>query len=62
MALTELARFLPRHENRGRFLRHGARGNGEPGERGRSNLPHIPLELPPGGSLERDLGTKPPLP
>jgi putative (di)nucleoside polyphosphate hydrolase len=58
MALTELARFLPRNENRGRFLRHGARAGHEHGERPRSSLPHIHMELPPGGSLDSDPGTE----
>ncbi|MDT8989523.1 RNA pyrophosphohydrolase [Curvibacter sp. APW13] len=57
MALTELARFLPRTEGRGgRFLRHGPRNSMEhTGDRHRSVLPlHGRVELPPGGSMDPD--------
>jgi putative (di)nucleoside polyphosphate hydrolase len=52
MALTELARFLPRYEGRGRFLRHGPRPGYEHGDHLRTLHPHFHMELPPGGSLE----------
>jgi putative (di)nucleoside polyphosphate hydrolase len=57
MALTELARFLPRHESRNRFLRGGAprhpdmQGNAKPfGNMGQ-------MALPPGGSFEPNPNT-----
>lgn len=63
MALTELARFLPRAEQRNRYLRQGQRpARGEPRE-GREasvragHLPHMhgqELELPPGASFDPD--------
>jgi putative (di)nucleoside polyphosphate hydrolase len=56
-ALTELSRYLPRHEPRNRFLRQGHRphepsdGNHPPGD-------HPPgMQLPPGASFEPDPGT-----
>ncbi|AEG94010.1 RNA pyrophosphohydrolase [Ramlibacter tataouinensis] len=61
MALTELARFLPRSDHRNRFLRGGMRhreggaGNEPPHEAGAEpQLPAAPFELPPGGSFEPD--------
>ena len=55
MALTELARFLPRADGRNRFLRSGARS------RDNSTLRHpqgakMPqsMALPPGGSFDPD--------
>lgn len=50
MALTELARFLPRTEHRNRYLRGGMRQSPS----APSQAVHAPpaLELPPGGSLE----------
>ena len=60
LALTELARFLPRPEQRNRYLRGGLRGHE------RANAPvgaDVPasrpatLELPPGASLVGGLRT-----
>ena len=60
MALTELARFLPRHlESRNRYLRGGSpRGASEPGAN-RAMNPRGPalsmhMELPPGATFEPD--------
>ncbi|WP_311221724.1 MULTISPECIES: RNA pyrophosphohydrolase [unclassified Acidovorax] len=59
MALTELARFLPRHEQRNRYLRSGMRSRegGEPGAAGSfhragSLLLSPGMELPPGASFD----------
>ncbi len=52
MALTELARFLPRSDNhRGRYLRHSQRPAQEL-QRLRTPIPLHRIELPPGGSLD----------
>ena len=58
MALTELVRFLPRGESRGRYMRGNVRAresavgfsylSGAPGSR----LPSVPLELPPGATFD----------
>ena len=55
MALTELARFLPRHDQRNRYLRSSMR----PPRDGDMNLLHhmvgtSPFELPPGASFDPD--------
>ena len=57
MALTELARYLPRHEPHNRYLRHNHRPHtsNEPLADGPSTGPHI--ELPPGASFDPDPGT-----
>jgi putative (di)nucleoside polyphosphate hydrolase len=47
MALTELSRFLPRHEPRGRFMRTATRGAGE------WQAP-VGMELPPGATYDPD--------
>jgi putative (di)nucleoside polyphosphate hydrolase len=52
MALTELARFLPRMENKSRFLRQGMRGHDSEG--GMEMFNGGNFELPPGGSFEPD--------
>jgi len=66
MALTELARYLPRHENyRNRYLRSGMRlrdadGQEMPGDAQRDGSPHLMcapgagFELPPGATFEPD--------
>ncbi len=66
MALTELARFLPRGEHRNRYLRSGARGRElEPQT---TTVPHSPLlrsghmALPPGASFEPQPGHASPAP
>ena len=60
MALTELARFLPRHEQRNRYLRSGMRvrehehASGLAPYRSPQFLLHPGVELPPGGSFDPD--------
>ena len=63
MALTELARFLPRHEQRNRYLRSGMRardhdqphsGSGGVPYRVGQLLLHPGVELPPGASFDPD--------
>src|SRR5690606_12862969 len=59
MALTELARFLPRQEQRNRYLRSGMRARdhdmgGMPMHRMGQLLLHPGVELPPGASLDPD--------
>ena len=60
MALTELARFLPRPEQRNRYLRGGVRGheraNAPVGVDAPASRPAT-LELPPGASLVGGLRT-----
>ena len=57
MALTELARYLPRQDPRNRFLRSAprARAAGFPGAQSPAHL-HVPahVELPPGASFDPD--------
>jgi len=50
MALTELARYLPRNEHRNRFLRQGMRPNELDFEQ--QAMPGAGFELPPGGTFE----------
>jgi putative (di)nucleoside polyphosphate hydrolase len=52
-ALTELSRFLPRHEHRNRYLRGGVRQR-DPDHGGQHPLPGMTFELPPGASFEPD--------
>jgi putative (di)nucleoside polyphosphate hydrolase len=52
MALTELARFLPRHDHRNRYLRSGMRSRDHEG--GADTTPAAGFELPPGASFEPD--------
>jgi putative (di)nucleoside polyphosphate hydrolase len=56
MALTELARFLPRQERHNRYLRGGPRGPREPFEQDHGPAPDmqppIHMELPPGASFD----------
>ena len=59
MALTELARFLPRHEQRNRYLRSGMRArehelSGGGMHRTGGLLLHPGVELPPGASFDPD--------
>lgn len=64
MALTELARFLPRNEQRNRYLRSGMRNREGVAEgiaaavtlqhRSASLLLHPGMELPPGASFDPD--------
>ncbi|MDP3251981.1 MAG: RNA pyrophosphohydrolase, partial [Hydrogenophaga sp.] len=56
LALTELSRYLPKAENRNRYLRGGVRHRGNedgPAPIGMSLSPHG-LELPPGASFDPD--------
>ena len=60
MALTELARYLPRNEVRNRYLRHGGRGrDGDPSTPMGMGL-GAGFELPPGASFEPDPQTNVP--
>jgi putative (di)nucleoside polyphosphate hydrolase len=54
MALTELARFVPRHDHRNRYLRSGMRAR-DSGHHEQGDM-HAPpsLELPPGATFEPD--------
>ena len=74
MALTELARFLPRHDHRNRYLRQGQRAR-DGGESHPAPLGHHPgpgsgigsglgagMELPPGASFDPDPGATGPGP
>ena len=56
MALTELARFLPRHDHRNRYLRSGMRAReAEAAELVPSPIPPgAGFELPPGATFEPD--------
>jgi putative (di)nucleoside polyphosphate hydrolase len=59
MALTELARYLPRQDQRNRYLRGGMRGRDAehspaPMFRTGSLLLHPGMELPPGASFDPD--------
>lgn len=56
MALTELARYLPRyHEHRNRYLRTGLRSHEQEGHgNGHEGSAGAMFELPPGGSFEPD--------
>ncbi|MEO7129509.1 MAG: RNA pyrophosphohydrolase, partial [Rhodoferax sp.] len=59
LALTELSRFLPRHDHRNRYLRGGMRTHEhEQPER----APAITFELPPGATFEPDPKTDYPAP
>jgi putative (di)nucleoside polyphosphate hydrolase len=52
MALTELARYLPRNEHRNRFLRQGMRPLDQ--DPSFEAMPGADIELPPGGTFEPD--------
>jgi len=56
LALNELARYLPRHEHRNRFVRGGARTPGADGvdTAGWAHPPGAVMELPPGATFEPD--------
>ncbi len=55
MALTELARFLPRHDHRSRYLRSGMRSRDQDGyDAGHDGMPGAGFELPPGATFEPD--------
>ena len=54
MALTELARYLPRNEMRTRYLRQGARLRESDHEPLHDAMPGAGFELPPGGTFEPD--------
>jgi putative (di)nucleoside polyphosphate hydrolase len=59
MALTELARYLPRQDTRNRFLRQGHRAH-DPQEGPHERAGGTSMELPPGGTFEPDPGTNMP--
>jgi putative (di)nucleoside polyphosphate hydrolase len=56
MALTELARFLPRQERQNRYLRGGSRAPRDQGmdhDHGHNEMqPPVHMELPPGASFD----------
>jgi putative (di)nucleoside polyphosphate hydrolase len=55
MALTELARYLPRSDHRNRYLRGGTRHREDEGDEGSSTMcAPFGLELPPGASFDPD--------
>jgi putative (di)nucleoside polyphosphate hydrolase len=54
MALTELARYLPRTDLRNRFLRQGNRPRDTESEQIPRTLPNALMELPPGASFDPD--------
>ena len=54
MALTELARYLPRHEVRSRYLRSGSRARDHEHGASVDGGPGSSFALPPGGSFEPD--------
>ncbi len=68
MALTELARYLPRHDHRNRYLRSGLRSRDGSPEHGQEHghegdvsgagahdmMAGAPFELPPGATFEPD--------
>jgi putative (di)nucleoside polyphosphate hydrolase len=55
LALTELARFLPRQEHRNRYLRAGMRTrDGEGQDMPPEFMPGAGFELPPGATFEPD--------
>jgi putative (di)nucleoside polyphosphate hydrolase len=55
MALTELARYLPRHEHRNRYLRGGMRvREQESQDAGQDSMPGTGFELPPGAIFDPD--------
>jgi putative (di)nucleoside polyphosphate hydrolase len=55
MALTELARFLPRQDHRNRYLRSGMRAREHDAHESVPESAHAPgLELPPGATFEPD--------
>ena len=54
MALTELARYLPRHDVRNRYLRSGNRSRDHEHGMSVDGSPGASFALPPGGSFEPD--------
>ncbi len=53
LALTELARFLPRQDHRNRYLRSGQRSRGQEAQPPSADAPAgAGMALPPGGSFE----------
>jgi putative (di)nucleoside polyphosphate hydrolase len=55
MALTELSRFLPRHDNRSRYLRGGTQHTAqEHGNRPKQYGAAMNMELPPGATFDPD--------
>jgi putative (di)nucleoside polyphosphate hydrolase len=60
MALTELARFLPRQDHRNRFLRQGHRARDHEHPHHSAPLAGQGMELPPGASFDPDPQTTAP--
>ncbi len=58
MALTELARYLPRQDFRNRFLRSNVRGREFDRHPSEGHHDHPPFELPPGASFDPDPNAK----
>jgi putative (di)nucleoside polyphosphate hydrolase len=56
MALTELARYLPRHDHRNRYLRSGMRTREHDAAEGVQEppAPGVGFELPPGATFDPD--------
>jgi putative (di)nucleoside polyphosphate hydrolase len=54
MALTELARFLPRHDHRNRYLRSGMRQRESDQDFCHDHISTPSFELPPGATFEPD--------
>jgi putative (di)nucleoside polyphosphate hydrolase len=56
MALTELARFVPRHDHRNRYLRSGMRSRDHEHEHPpeQHSIPAPGFELPPGATFDPD--------
>jgi putative (di)nucleoside polyphosphate hydrolase len=55
MALTELSRYLPRHESRNRFLRgHARTRDAQATEPFAEVRPGVGFELPPGATFDPD--------
>ena len=54
MALTELARFLPRQDHRNRYLRQGHRPRDHEHIHHAGPAPGQGMELPPGASFDPD--------
>ena len=55
MALTELSRFVPRHDHRNRYLRSGMRARDHDNHDAvQDPMPGAGFELPPGATFEPD--------
>ena len=61
MALTELSRFLPRHDVRNRFLRQGTRSRDHDAHPVQEPMSGTGFELPPDATFEPEPQTSLPL-